>query len=50
MSQEDLAKKMGIHRSQISDYERNIRNYGIDTLRLFCTALNCSADDIVNVN
>ena len=46
-SQDDLAKKVGIHRNMISNYERDITIPTVSRLEWFCKALGVSASDLL---
>lgn len=47
MSQEDLAFKCELHRTYISDVERNVRNISIDNIEKIALALNVSPADLL---
>lgn len=47
MSQEDLAFKCKLHRTYISDVERNVRNISIDNIEKIALALNVSPADLL---
>lgn len=47
MSQEDLAFKCELHRTYISDVERNVRNISIDNIEKIALALNISPADLL---
>ena len=47
MSQEDLAFNCELHRTYISDVERNVRNISIDNIEKIALALNVSPADLL---
>jgi len=47
MSQGDVAKVLGVHRSYISGLERGVRNPSLVTIRKIAKALGVSADKLV---
>mgnify|MGYP001589032315 CR=1 FL=1 len=47
MSQGDVAKVLGVHRSYISGLERGIRNPSLVTVQKIAKALNVSADKLI---
>lgn len=47
MTQDDLAKRIGIHKQTISQYERGVRRPDLETLAALADVLNVSADYLV---
>ena len=50
ISQEDLAFKCELHRTYISDIERNNRNISIDNIEKIADALNVAPSDLLKEN
>ena len=50
ISQEDLAFKCELHRTYISDIERNNRNISIDIIEKIADALNVAPSDLLKEN
>jgi transcriptional regulator with XRE-family HTH domain len=47
LSQSDVAKTLGVHRSYISGLERGVRNPSLITVQKIAKALGVSADKLV---
>lgn len=48
MTQDDLAKKMGVSRSAICNYEKGIREPSFETLEAFADIFNVSIAELLN--
>lgn len=46
MSQQDLADKSGIHKTEINDYIHKRKGMSLRTARTLAKALNCYMDDL----
>lgn len=47
MSQEELARKIGVNQCHISDIERGRRKPSLDVLVKMADALGCSTDELI---
>ena len=47
MTQEQLADKVGIERTSITNYELGTREPSLDTLRKLAEALDCTLDELI---
>ncbi len=50
ISQNKLSKKIGIHRSTVSDIERGLKIPSTTTIIKFCAYFNISADYLLSIN
>ena len=50
LTQIELSEKMGVNRSYISQYEKDLRSPSFDTLDKFAAAIGCSLLDLLPLN
>ena len=50
LNQSQLAEKIGLKQSQVSEWLSGKSKPGYDNLKLLTHALNCSADILLNIN
>ena len=50
ISQKELAKKIGVSNSRLSNWELGINRPDVDSLALICNALGISADILLDIN
>ena len=50
MSGRELARRVGCHNDTISKYRHNaVREVSLDLLEKFCTALDCTLNDLLRI-
>ena len=50
MTQKQLADKIGVTGSRVSDWEQGIHRPGVDILANICTALNVSPSELLDIH
>ncbi|WP_375210702.1 helix-turn-helix domain-containing protein [Hyphococcus sp.] len=48
LTQQDFARRIGLHQASINRIELGTQNVTIDTLQLLCDRFNCSAADLLD--
>lgn len=49
ITQQELAKKLGISFQALSNYENNRRNPSVEQIKLICIFFNISADELLEI-